>query len=142
MKEAVKIKANLMWANLNRLNMKSKKYQVDLCNLSDKAVEALEQQIGVKARTRPDKPEMGRFITCKSTKPIFAFDDGGSQIDGDIVGNGSEAVVVVSYYEYPNPSGPGKARSGSVQRLVVTNLVEYHPNGASAPAEAFVEDAL
>ena len=59
-----------------------------------------------------------------------------------IVGNGSEAVVVVSYYEYPNPSGAGKSRSGSVQRLVVTNLVEYHPNGAGAPAEAFVEDAL
>lgn len=141
MKEAVKIKANLMWANLNRLNMKSKKYQVDLCNLSDKAVAALEEQIGVKARTRSDKPEMGRFITCKSTKPIFAYDDGGSQIDGDIVGNGSEAVVVVSYYEYPNPSGPGKARSGSVQRLVVTKLNEYRP-GSAMPTEEFVEDAL
>jgi hypothetical protein len=42
MTEAVKIKADVMWAYLVKPNDMSGKYQVDLCNLSDKAVEALE----------------------------------------------------------------------------------------------------
>ena len=36
--EAVKVKAEIMWAFLNKPNEMSGKFQVDLCNLSDKAV--------------------------------------------------------------------------------------------------------
>ena len=42
MTEAVKIKADIMWAYLTKPNEMSGKYQVDLCNLSEKASEALE----------------------------------------------------------------------------------------------------
>ena len=40
--DRVKIKADIMWAYLSRTNDMSGKYQVDLCNLSDNAVQALE----------------------------------------------------------------------------------------------------
>ena len=40
--DRVKIKADIMWAYLDRMNDMSQKYQVDLCNLSDAAVSALE----------------------------------------------------------------------------------------------------
>jgi hypothetical protein len=43
MNEAVKIKADIMWAYLNKPNDMSGKFQVDLCNLSDKAAEALQE---------------------------------------------------------------------------------------------------
>jgi len=40
--QRVKIKADVMWAYLDKPNEMSQKYQVDLCNLSDPAVSALE----------------------------------------------------------------------------------------------------
>jgi len=39
MTDAVKIKADIMWAYLDKVNDMSGKFQVDLCNLSDKAAE-------------------------------------------------------------------------------------------------------
>ena len=83
MTDAVKIKAEIMWAYLDKVNDMSGKFQVDLCNLSDKAAEAL-QDIGLEVKFKDCK---GKYITCKSTRPIYAFDDGGSQIDAQ-VGNG------------------------------------------------------
>jgi hypothetical protein len=41
MTDSVKIKADVMWASLGKVNEMSGKFQVDLCNLSDKAAEAL-----------------------------------------------------------------------------------------------------
>jgi len=50
MNEAVKIKADIMWAYLDKPNDMSGKYQVDLCNLSDKAAGALEE-LGLEVKT-------------------------------------------------------------------------------------------
>jgi hypothetical protein len=47
MTDAVKIKADIMWAYLDKVNDMSGKFQVDLCNLSDKAAAAL-QDIGLR----------------------------------------------------------------------------------------------
>ena len=95
MTDAVKVKADIMWAYLDKVNDMSGKFQVDLCNLSDKAAEAL-QDIGLEVKFKDGK---GKYITCKSTRPIYAFDDGGSQIDAQ-VGNGSKGVALVGTYAW------------------------------------------
>ena len=80
--EAVKVKAEVMWAFLNKPNEMSGKFQVDLCNLSDKAVGALEE-MGIEVKTKEGK---GAYVTCKSTRPIAAYVDGGSLLEGEILG--------------------------------------------------------
>ena len=107
MTEAVKIKADIMWAYLTKPNEMSGKYQVDLCNLSDNASKALED-LGIDVKTKEGK---GKFITCKSTRPITAYDDGGSQIDGSLLGTGS--------YQKKKGVSPG------LKRLVVTEYIPY-----------------
>jgi hypothetical protein len=99
----------------------SGKYQVDLCNLSDAACKALEE-MGIEVKSNGDKPEQGKYITCKSSNPIKAFDNDGDEID-EIVGNGSKAKALISSYEwkYKNKSGV----SPSLVKLVVTDLIVY-----------------
>ena len=125
MTEKVKIKATLEWANLSVPNEMSGKYQVDLCNLSKEAVEAIEG-LGLTVRYREDKPEKGNFITAKSARPIKAYTDGGDAIDV-LVGNGSKATVVLGTYEWEFKKKKGV--SASIQRLVVTDLVTYEEGG-------------
>lgn len=120
----VKMKCDLYWAQLNKVNDMSGKYQVDLCNLSDAAVKALEDMGISVVENAQKKPEMGKYITCKSQNPIKAFDKDGNEIDKEIlIGNGSKAVVMVEPYnwKYKNKSGI----SPSLLRLKVTELVEY-----------------
>jgi hypothetical protein len=113
------IKADIMWAFLTSHNPKSDKYQVDLCNLSEAAVERLES-MGI---TVGDKEGKGQFITVKSTRPIRAFNPEGDLIEGVLVGNGSKATAVVTYYDWPPQWGEG--RSPSLVKLVITDLVVY-----------------
>lgn len=117
----VKVKCDLFWAQLNKQNEMSGKYQVDLCNLSDAACKALEE-MGIEIKSNNDKPDHGKYITCKSGNVIKAFDVDGGEID-ELVGNGSKAKAVISSYEwkYKNKSGV----SPSLAKLVVTDLVEY-----------------
>jgi hypothetical protein len=117
----VKVKCDLFWAQLKKENEMSGKFQVDLCNLSDAACKALED-LGVEIKSNKDKPEQGKYITCKSSKLIKAFDVDGDEID-EIVGNGSKAKALISTYEwkYKNKTGV----SPSLAKLVVTDLVVY-----------------
>jgi hypothetical protein len=117
--DVVKVKADIMWAYLNKPNELSGKYQVDLCNLSDKASKALEE-MGVQIKQKEGK---GNFITCKSTRPIVAFDDGGSAIDGGTLGNGSKAVALIGAYEWAYQRKKGV--SPALRKLVITDLVTY-----------------
>lgn len=134
MTDAVKIKADIMWAYLNKPNELSGKYQVDLCNLSDKAAKALEE-MGLEIKQKEGK---GNYITCKSTRPIVAFDDGGSAIDSTILGNGSKAVALVGAYEWAYQRKKGV--SPALRKLVITELVAY--NGMSEEALAADEELL
>lgn len=121
----VNVKANVMWANLSKPNEMSGKYQVDLCNLSDSAVKALNE-MGVIATFKKDDPyERGHFITCKSSFLIPAFDSEGEIIPASIsIGNGSSATANVSAYEW-NFKGK-KGVSPSIARLNITNLIKYN----------------
>tara|TARA_R110000782_G_scaffold69277_2_gene139421 strand:- start:1048 stop:1452 length:405 start_codon:yes stop_codon:yes gene_type:complete len=130
---AVKVKAEVMWAYLNKPNEMSGKYQVDLCNLSDKAVGALEE-MGIEVKTKEGK---GKYITCKSQRPIAAYDDGGTLIEGDILGNGSKAAAVITPYAWSFKGKKGV--SPSLRKMVVTELVAFSGGGGSDFAE---EDLL
>ena len=134
MTDAVKIKADIMWAYLTKPNEMSGKYQVDLCNLSDKATEAL-QDMGLEVKTKEGK---GKYITCKSTRPITIYDDGGSVLDGSVLGNGSKAVALVDAWEWQYQKKKGI--SPGLKKLVITEFKAY--NGAEIGDMVMEDDLL
>ena len=136
MSDKLKIKATVYWASLNRKNEMADAYTVDLCNLSDKAVTALED-MGISIQENAEKkPEQGKYITCKSQRPIKAFDTDNAEIDEDI-GNGSKAVCMIGSYPWTYKNKKGI--SPSLAKLVVTDLVAY-ANGGDISADD--EDVL
>ena len=132
----VTINAEMMWSSLNEPNRMSGKYQVDLSNLSKAAVEALEM-MGLTVRR---KDGQGDFITAKSSHPIRIYDTDGDEIKGILVGNGSKAKAVVSFYDWRSPAGQA-GRSPTLLKLVVTDLIPYGGNGGEA-VEVSLEEAL
>jgi len=120
------MKCDIFWAQHNKINDMSGRYQINLCNLSDAAVEALEG-MGISVATGEDKKaDMGRYITCKSEKPMRVFDVGGDEIT-EAIGNGSKAKAMVSTYSWTYKNKKGI--SPSLRKLVVTELVEYAGDG-------------
>lgn len=134
MTDAVKIKADIMWAYLTKPNEMSGKYQVDLCNLSDKATEAL-QDMGLEVKAKEGK---GKYITCKSTRPITIYDDGGSILDGSVLGNGSQAVALIGTWEWAYQKKKGI--SPSLKKLVITEYKTY--TGSDVDEMALEDDLL
>ncbi len=126
MSDTLKIKATIMYPYLtvanDRFNPDNPKYEVSLAELSGKAIQAIKG-LGMKVH---DKEGMGSKITCKSVLPIKVFDSTGSEMDGSVVGNGSEAIATISFYE--NKYG----RFPQLSKLIVTKLVEYNPEGVGA----------
>jgi hypothetical protein len=115
----LKIEADIMWAFLDTRNTYSNKYQVDLCNLSDKAIRALED-LGVEVRNKEGK---GFFVTAKSKNyPITTIDQNGNPVSAK-VGNGSRGVALIKPYAY-KASGKSGVAVG-INKLIVTKLVEY-----------------
>lgn len=122
----VKLAADVFWAQLDKINEMSGKYQVNLCNLSDKAVDALEA-MGLDVTVGEDKKaDMGRYITCKSNSPIRSYDKEGLEVV-EKIGNGSKCIAMVTYYDwkYKNKSG----KSPSLRKLVITDLIPYAEGG-------------
>ena len=124
MENLVKFECDIMWAQLTKVNDMSGKYQVNLCNLSDAAVKALEAL----SISTLNKEGMGNYITCKSNTPIKAFDLEGDEIK-ELIGNGSKAKAVVNPYEWAYKNKKGI--SPSLKKLVITDLVEYASAGGS-----------
>ena len=126
MSDKLKIKATVNWAFLNRKNEMADAYTVDLCNLSDKAVAALEE-MGISVQENLEKrPEHGKYITCKSQKPIKAFDTDNDEIVED-VGNGSKAICMIGSYAWTYKNKKGV--SPSLAKLVITDLVVFAGGG-------------
>ena len=130
----VAVNATLFWASLQAKNELSGKYQVDISNLSDAAVEALEA-MGCPVRNKSD--DRNNFITCKSRNPIKAYDAHGEEV-GSLVGNGSAATCMIGYYDWSFQQKSG--RSPSLVKLKINDLVAYDPAG-SAP-DVSMEAAL
>lgn len=142
--ETVKMKCVVYWASTNKVNDMSGKYQINLGQLSDEAVAALEAlgldvadgSGALKANGDADevKQEMARYITCKSNLPIRVFDADGIVIPEDVmIGNGSKAKAIVGTYDWKYKNKKGT--SPSLKRLVVTDLVEYAEGGVSIDDE-------
>lgn len=127
--QSVKLKADVMWAQLDKVNDMSGKFQVDLTNLSEAAVVALEE-MGI---TVPEKEGRGKYITCKSSIPIKAFDNDGVELTGVKIGNGSKAKAIITAYEWKYKNKKGV--SPSLKKLVITDLVEYGGGGADLDDE-------
>jgi hypothetical protein len=122
----IKLKATVYWCFHNKVNEMSGDYQLNLCNLSDAAVEALEGMKITVQTGEGKKEEMGKYITCKSKKPIKVFDDDGDEIT-ESIGNGSKGKALVSAYDWTFKNKKGI--SASLGKLVINELVEYG-NGA------------
>lgn len=129
----VRIEATLMWPFLDKPNDMSGKYQVDLTNLSDKAVRALED-MGITVRNKEGK---GFFITAKSNHTIKALDKNGDEVLAH-VGNGTKAICVVGTYPWTFKNKKGV--SPSLKKLVITDLVTYSSNPQQDQEET--EDVL
>ena len=128
MSEVFKLEnVKLMWPFWYERNKLSGKFQVDLVNLNEDQVEAIEQT-GVKVRSDANKPEKGFFITCKSTNyEITPYDKAGEVISSDIkVGNGSRANIMAKPYSWKSPTGQSGMSLG-IAKLVVTDLNAYTP---------------
>lgn len=117
----LKIKATVMWAFLDQRNEMSGAYQVDLCDLSKAAVQALTD-MGIDVK---HKDERGYYITAKSKN--YAIEaltpDGGRIPEGVKIGNGSKATAIVSAYSWTFKNKKGV--SPSVKKLVITDLIKY-----------------
>lgn len=122
--ETLKIKCDIYWAQLTKMNDMTGKYQVNLCNLSDEAVKALENA----GLSVGNKEDMGNFILCKSNIPLKAFDTDNQEISG-LIGNGSKAKAVVRPYDWVYKNKKGK--SPSLLKLVITDLVSYEDGSRS-----------
>lgn len=127
-----------MWANLNQVNDMSGKYQVDLSNLSDKAVDELAKE-GIEAREATKaEDERGVYITCKSNYAIPAYYEDGSEVPTNIkIGNGSLAVATVKPFAWEFKGKKGV--SATISRLTITKLIEY---GAEENADTDLAGAV
>jgi hypothetical protein len=146
----VVIKADVFWCSNYVRSKQSEKYQVDLCNLSAQAVQALAM-LGIEAK-RDDvkKAAQGFYITCKSRdycivtvdkddKPLgeFVRSEGGTGTEVKLdeqgkpiytkIANGSKAIATISSYDTMVKGK--KFTQGSVKKLVITDLIEYKPEG-------------
>jgi stalled ribosome alternative rescue factor ArfA len=130
----VTVKATVMWCNHNKINEMSEKYQLELTNLSDNAVKALES-IGLEVRKREDKPEKGFYITCKSVRQMDKiFDKTGASLIDVAIGNGSTGTAVVGTYEWAFKNKKGL--SASLIKMTIDNLVAYDAEDSPVTEEA------
>jgi hypothetical protein len=125
--KSISVQADIFWACTQHPNPSSDKeqYTVNLSNLSDKAVKALED-IGITVRSDSVKRAAeGNYITCKSNYKIDAINSDGEPIDAGIkIGNGSKATVIVSSYEWTYRGKKGV--SPSIKKLTITDLIQYN----------------
>ena len=124
----VQMRCTLMWAFLTKKKEGNAKYSVELCNLSEAAVDALEE-MAIEVKRNPEKPEKGYYITCYSVNPFRARDENGLPLDAEVlVGNGSKATAVIEPYEWKYQKKSGT--SPNIRTLIINELVEYTPTAA------------
>lgn len=130
------INATVYWAQLEKQNDLSGKYQVDLAHLSDAAGAALEE-MGIELKFDDERQN---YITCKSTRPIYAEGVDGESLRGIDVGNGSKATAVITPYSWTFKGKKGV--SPSIAQLIITALEEYEGGDAEAYGEVNLDEAL
>ena len=119
MSKPIVVATTYYWAQTNTVNDLSQKYQVNIGQLSEKAVEALTSN-GIDVKNKGD--EQGYFITVKSANPIKVHDADGLPVVGN-VGNGSTGRAAINFYDWTYQKKSG--RSPSLVKMIVDQLVEY-----------------
>jgi hypothetical protein len=115
------VNCEVFWANLNKENEMSGKFQYDLANLSGPAVAKLSE-LGIKVRNKGD--ERGDFVTSKSLYPIKTTDKDGLALDpGVLVGNGSKATAAIRVISGENSFG--HQVFVETFKLQINDLIEY-----------------
>jgi len=132
----ITVEGTIHWAFLDRMPEQGSKYQADVCNLSDKAVKALEE-FGVKIKNKGDS--RGNYVTGKSTKEIIPLTPEGKPFDlkGALVGNGTKAKVVLGFYSHAYTAKYGTGVG--LNRLTITDFIPY---GGSAETVEELDDVL
>lgn len=121
----VPVAATIYWPFLNKVNEMSGKYQVDLAQLSDAAVEALTM-MGLDVRNKGD--DRGNFITAKSQYPIeVSFAKHIDSIDPSMIGNDTKATVALSAYSWKYMGKQGV--SPSIKKLLITEVAIHDKGG-------------
>ncbi len=136
--ESVTIRGTVAFPNLEREDSMAGKYTVQLANLSDAAVEKLEE-LGVKVSFKDgDKYERGNFIPIKSKFPIIPKDVDGNSFEGmtERVGYGSVVRAAVKPIEWK--MGGRSGVSPRIQFMVIDKLVEPEVSTGGAS----LDDAL
>ena len=101
------LKGEVYWQSFDKINDMSGKYQFNLANLSDAAVQKI-QSVGGKVTNKAGdeaKAEMGNYIVAKSKYPIKVVDRQGEDMTGVPVGNGSKCRVACKLVETTNKFG-------------------------------------
>lgn len=122
--DSVTIRGTIAFPNLEREDSMANKYTVQLANLSDAAVEKLEE-LGIKVSFKDgDKYERGNFITCKSKFPIVPKDVDGNSFEGmtERVGYGTVVRAAIKPVEWK--MGGRSGVSPRLQFMVIDKLVE------------------
>ena len=133
----ITVEGTIHWAFLDRKPDGGDKYQADVCNLSDKAVKALEE-FGVKIKNKGDA--RGNYVTGKSTKEIIPLTPEGKQFDlqGALVGNGTKAKVVLGFYNHAYTAKYGTGVG--LNRLTITDFIPY--GSGAVTANELMDDVL
>jgi hypothetical protein len=128
----------LYWPFLAKKNEMAGKFTCDLSNLNKTQIKTL-QDMGLGERVRTKDDDRGMFITCKSAKQPMVVNPKGDPVNGNIVGNGSEADVKVQAY---TGSYPGTFAGLGV--VMVTQLVEYNTSDTDSDDEEddTIEDVM
>lgn len=113
----VRVKATVKWANTKDTDAMTGKYQVDLTQLSEAAVEAL-REVGIEPR---EKDGDGWLVKCRATKPIRTVDPDGVAVE-DELGNGTLVTAVLFPWTVEKGQAKGKVVP-KVARLIVTKLI-------------------
>jgi hypothetical protein len=125
----IKIQGTIMWACLDTPNKMSGEYQVDLCNLSDAAIEVL-QGLKIPVKIRDDQPEKGHFITAKSKNFVIKATDAEGKPITAKVGNGSKGVGLITPYPWNHKPSGKKGVGAGIRRIIVTDLIVYEAQEA------------
>ena len=121
MNDLVYINATFEWCYVTTPHPVNGKYSVDLCHLSDKAVEILEEN-GVNVR---ESEEKGRFVQSSSQYPLKFIRGVDENEDGTwpIIGSGSTGRVGLAFYETTYMKK--RYKKVSVRRMSVSKFVPY-----------------
>ena len=133
-KQIVRLTAEIMWPNLYEKSEMSDKYQCDLVNLSKDAVQLLEAaNLTVRNGKKEGKADKGMWITAKSNYAPRVYDGRdnapkGTPWDAQVrIGNGSEAKVQVTAYDWEFKGKKGRA--AGLDALKITKLEEMDGGG-------------